>query len=109
MSCHNDDPSNAIVLLPIDLRRYIIRFIQRSKSAEIIHKSFSKIRLNYVRNFRFTYNSIKKYNVWKELSPSSLQTLFYGDKKHIIRTNISKGEYMRLRKLGILSSGIRIW
>jgi hypothetical protein len=50
-----------------------------------------------------------KYNVWEELKPSTLQSCFYGDNKHIVRIHISKGEYIRLEKLGIVRSEIRFW
>ena len=111
MNSRNDDSSNAIRLLPDDLRRYIISFLPRSKSAELIHNSLTQVRLRYVRNYKFTHNTMEnyKYNVWEELKPSTLQSCFYGDNKHIVRTHISKGEYIRLEKLGIVRSEIRFW
>ena len=96
---------NSLKCLPPELRRIIIRFIPRSKTAEIIHNSLSNvITLNYVRIYKYSDTE-----VWNELKPSTLQTLFYGDKKHIIRTGISKGESLRLMKYGIIPNGTILW
>tara|TARA_Y100000389_G_scaffold205142_1_gene264025 strand:+ start:20157 stop:20489 length:333 start_codon:yes stop_codon:yes gene_type:complete len=100
---------NAVVLLPIDLRRYIVRLLPRTESAELIKKSYSKIRLTYVRIKQFTDNSFNKYNVWNDLNPSHLESVFYGDEKHIVRINISKGQIIKLKSIGVLPSGIRLW
>lgn len=100
---------NAVVLLPIELRRYIVRLIPRSETAELINKSYSKIKLTYVRIKQFTDNSFHKYNVWNDLKPSNLESVFYGDKKHILRINISKGQIIKLKSMGVLSSEMRFW
>lgn len=95
-----------VALLPDDIRRTIIRFLPRNHTAKIINSSFSKVELKYVRKYRFTVNTI---SVWNDLKPSSLQSVHYGDGKQFRRASISKGEYIRLSKLGIMPSGVRFW
>ena len=84
------------IFLPDDIISLIICFIPRNKTAEIIHKYSFNLKLRYVRKFAF-YKSACKYNVWNDLKPSNLLSIFYGDKKHIIRSNISKGQFVKLK------------
>ena len=104
---------NAVALLPEDIRRLIVSFVSRSKSAEIIYRSFSDVKLGtelkYVRVYKFTEDTYNKYNVWNDLKPTTLKSIYYGDKNVVRRVCISKGESLRLSQLGIMPSGIRFW
>ena len=108
-----DKVINAVVLLPEDIRRFIVSFVSRSKTAEIIRNSFScldpGVDLKYVRVYKFTENTYNKYNVWNDLKPTTLESIYYGDKNVVRRVCISKGESLRLSQLGIMPSGIRFW
>lgn len=102
---HSIEVINNLKNIPPELRRIIIRFIPRSKTAKIIHNSLSNIiSLKYVRIYKFSDTE-----VWNDLKPSTLQTVFYGDKKHIIRRDISRGERLRLMKYGIIPNGTILW
>lgn len=114
--------SNAIVLLPLELQREIIRFIPRNETAEAMYKSRYMLKLRYVRRKEFLQPLPScKDNIWEDIvpffrhnigadiAPSKLQSMYYGDIYKIIRTDITKGQYIALRKIGILPSGIRYY
>ena len=91
--------------LPIDLQREIVGFIPRHPTAQIIYDSRNILSLNYVRRFNFETiypPCYKRMFIWEELKPTNLKSVFYGDTKKIIRSNISKGQFIKLRSLGII-------
>ena len=86
--------------LPDELKREIVKFIPRHDNAQIIHDSRHNLSLNYVRRFRYFENILYHKRIWEELKPTTLGTLFYGDNQKIIRSNVSKGEHIKLRIMG---------
>ncbi len=83
--------------LPIELKREIVKFAPRHPTAQIMHDSRQTLSLNYVRGTNY-----ERMFIWEELKPSNLKSIFYGDTKIITRSNISKGQYVKLRNLGII-------
>ena len=83
--------------LPIELKREIVKFAPRHPTAQIMHDSRQTLSLNYVR-----WTNYERMFIWEELKPSNLKSIFYGDTKIITRSNISKGQYVKLRNLGII-------
>ena len=88
--------------LPVELKREIIRYIPRNDTAQIIYDSSCNLSLTYVRRFMFEENPLYEERIWNELKPSHLKSLFYGDTKKITRNLISKGQYIHLRKIGVI-------
>lgn len=88
--------------LPLDIQREIIRFIPRHDSAQIIYESRHLLGLTYVRRYVFEGNPLYEERIWNQLKPSHLKSLFYGDTKKITRNLISKGQYIHLRKIGVI-------
>lgn len=86
--------------LPIELKRVIVKFIPRHDAAQIIHDSGRNVSLYYVRRYKYEDRPLYHKRVWEELKPEALKSLFYGDSKHIIRSNVSKGQHIRLRTQG---------
>lgn len=88
--------------LPIEIQREIIRFIPRHNNAQIIHDSRHLLSLKYVRKFMFESNQLYEHRIWNELKPVHLRSVFYGDTQKIIRSRISKGQYIQLRTIGLM-------
>ena len=88
--------------LPTDVQRVILRFIPRNDTAQIIHDSQHLLSLKYVRRFMFGENILYEQRIWDELKPVHLKSVFYGDTKKITRTQISKGQYVKLRYWNII-------
>ena len=91
--------------LPIELKREIVKFAPRHPTAQIMHDSRQALSLNYVRRFKYENDHFPYYQrmfIWDELKPSKLKSIFYGDTQKITRSNISKGQYIKLRNLGII-------
>ena len=88
--------------LPVELKREIIKYIPRNDTAQIIYDSSHNLCLTYIRRFQFEDNPLYEERIWNELKPSHLKSLFYGDTKKITRNLISKGQYIHLRKIGVI-------
>ena len=84
--------------LPIEIQREIVKFIPRHDSAQIIYDSRYLLSLKYVRRFLFEDNPFYEGRVWDELKPTHLRSVFYGDTQKITRTQISKGQYIKLKR-----------
>ena len=87
-------------LLPDDIQRIIFKYIS-SNSSNLIRDAIKtdKFILEYVRKFEFDYND--NLTIWKELKPSTIGKIYYGDENKLHRTKLSKGEKIRLKKLNI--------
>lgn len=85
--------------LPDELKREIVKFIPRHDSAQIIYESRHYLSLKYVRRYRLLDNPLYEQRIWKELKPTTLGTLFYGDSQQIARSDVSKGEHIKLKML----------
>ena len=87
-------------LLPDDTQRIIFKYIS-SNSSNVIRDAIKtdKFILEYVRKFEFDYND--NLTIWKELKPSTIGKIYYGDENKLHRTKLSKGEKIRLKKLNI--------
>lgn len=97
--------------LPIELKREIVKFTPRHPAAQIMHDARQTLSLNYVRRYNFEDADFSQHQfghrrmfIWEELKPSNLKSIFYGDTKKITRSNISKGQYIQLRRLGVIYS-----
>lgn len=88
--------------LPTDIQRVIVKFIPRNDTAQIIHDSRYLLSLKYVRRFMFGGNILYEHRIWNELKPVHLRSMFYGDTKKITRTEISKGQYIELRRWNLI-------
>tara|TARA_A100001011_G_scaffold399945_1_gene511257 strand:+ start:3881 stop:4156 length:276 start_codon:yes stop_codon:yes gene_type:complete len=88
--------------LPTDVLRVILRFIPRNNTAQIIYDSRYLLSLKYVRKFMYQGNTLYEQRIWNELTPVHLKSIFYGDTKKITRTEISKGQYINLKRLKII-------
>jgi hypothetical protein len=88
--------------LPIDVQREIIKFIPRHDSAQIIYDSRYLLSLKYLKMSYFKDKPIYKLRIWDELKPFHLRSVFYGDSQKITRTQISKGQYVRLKTHGLV-------
>lgn len=87
--------------LPIEIKREIVRFIPRHDTAQIIYDSRNSISLNYVRRYNYENYPLYEERIWDELKPEKLNTLFYGDQEMIVRSNVSKGQHIKLRAQNI--------
>ena len=87
-------------LLPDDIQRIIFKYIS-SNSSNLIRDAIKtdKFILEYVRKFEFDYND--NLTIWKELKPSTIGKIYYGDENKLHRTKLSKGEKIRLKTLNI--------
>ena len=87
-------------LLPDDIQRIIFKYIS-SNSSNLIRDAIKtdKFILEYVRKFEFDYNDT--LTIWKELKPSTIGKIYYGDENKLHRTKLSKGEKIRLKILNI--------
>ena len=87
-------------LLPPDIQRIIFKYIS-SNSSNLIRDAIKtdKFILEYVRKFEFDYNDT--LTIWKELKPSTIGKIYYGDEIKLPRTKLSKGEKIRLNTLNI--------
>lgn len=83
--------------LPIEIKREIVKFMPRHDTAQIIYDSRNNISLNYVRRYNYENYPLYEERIWDELKPEKLKSLFYGDKERIVRSNVSKGQHIRLR------------
>ena len=91
--------------LPIELEREIVKFTPRHPTAQIMYESRHTLSLNYVRKYKFKSDTNPYYQrmfIWEDLEPACFESIFYGDTKMITRSNISKGQYIKLRSLGIV-------
>jgi len=88
--------------LPNELKREIVKFIPRHDTAQMIYDSSRNLSLYYVRMYKYEDRPLYHKRIWEELKPETLKSLFYGDSKQIIRSNVSKGQHIRLRAQGIL-------
>lgn len=88
--------------LPDEVKRQIVRFIPRHDTAQIIHDSRYLLSLKYVRRYMFEENPLYEQRIWDELKPDHLRSIFYGDSQQIIRSQISKGQYIKLKIKGII-------
>ena len=95
-------------LLPYDTQRIIFKYISNNSSNVIRDaiktdkfklKYVRKFILEYVRKFEFDYND--NLTIWKELKPSTIGKIYYGDENKLHRTKLSKGEKIRLKTLNI--------
>ena len=87
-------------ILPDDIQRIIFKYIS-SNSSNLIRDAIKtdKFILEYVRKFEFDYND--NLTIWKELKPSTIGKIYYGDENKLHRTKLSKGEKIRLKTLNI--------
>ena len=86
--------------MPDDIQRIIFKYIS-SNSSNLIRDAIKtdKFILEYVRKFEFDYNDT--LTIWKELKPSTIGKIYYGDEIKLHRTKLSKGEKIRLKTLNI--------
>lgn len=94
--------------LPIEMKRKIVKFIPRHPTAQMIYDSRHRLSLTYIRRYNFendfpATSLVRRMFIWEDLKPSNLKSTFYGDAYMIIRSNISRGQYIQLRHLGITS------
>tara|TARA_Y100000389_G_scaffold53206_1_gene49066 strand:- start:240 stop:521 length:282 start_codon:yes stop_codon:yes gene_type:complete len=87
-------------ILPDDIQRIIFKYISNN-SSNLIRDAIKtdKFKLKYVR--KFIFDEIGNLTIWKELKPSTIGKIYYGDENRLCRTKISKGENIRLRNLNI--------
>ena len=87
-------------ILPDDIQRIIFKYIS-SNSSNLIRDAIKtdKFILEYVR--KFILDETGRLTIWKELKPSTIGKIYYGDENKLHRTKLSKGEKIRLKTLNI--------
>lgn len=90
----------ALRIFPDDIQWIIFKYIS-SDCSNLIKDAIKtdKFKLKYVRKFIFDYND--NLTIWKDLKPSTIGKIYYGDENKLYRTKISKGEKIRLKTLNI--------
>tara|TARA_Y100000768_G_scaffold247914_2_gene188140 strand:+ start:2889 stop:3170 length:282 start_codon:yes stop_codon:yes gene_type:complete len=87
-------------ILPDDTQRIIFKYIS-SNSSNVIRDAIktNKFKLKYVR--KYILYETGGLTIWKELKPSTIGKIYYGDENKLHRTKLSKGEKIRLKTLNI--------
>ena len=96
--------TTVLITLIIGLSFFIGSFYPNKWITEKIQTEFHKQEVKEVIYLgliqpEFDYND--NLTIWKELKPSTIGKIYYGDENKLHRTKLSKGEKIRLKKLNI--------